>query len=130
MHHSLWLAGAALSVLVLGGCDKAQSPAVVQHDVTSAANSAADSNAIASEKQDKVTVAVNKDLGTANQKADVATANAAADASATAAEGEHKVALARCEALAGDARTACHDEADAALDMARAKAKAIKASGG
>jgi hypothetical protein len=130
MNYSLILSGAVLTLLAVGGCDRAQSPAEVRHDVTSAANSAADSNALAGEKQDKVAATVNKDLGVANQQADAKTASAAADMAVTVAEGEHKVAMARCEALAGDARTACHDEADASLDLARAKAKAARAIGG
>ena len=119
MHKSTWLAGAAIALLAIGGCDKAQTPKDVQHDVTSAANTAADKNAQASEKQGEVASAANRDVG-----------NAAADAAVTEAEGIQKVALARCESQAGDARKACTDEADAALAMARARAKAMRAGSG
>ena len=59
--------------------------------------------------------------------ADTKTADASADAAVTRAEGNHKVATTKCELMAGDAQKACKDEADAALEMAKAKAKATKA---
>lgn len=127
MQNSLWLTGAALTVLTLGACNKAQSPADVQHDVMSAASTAADKNAQASDKLADVASTVNGNLSEANQKADAKMAAAAADAAVTAAEGQHKIALAKCSALAGDAQKACRDQADAALDMARANARAAKA---
>ena len=127
MRTSFWLAGMALTLLALGACNKARSPAEVQHDVTSAAKSAAEKDAQAGEKQAEVATAASKDLGDATQKADAKTADAAADAAVTEAEGKHKVATAKCGSMAGDAQKACKDAADAALEMAKAKAKAAKA---
>jgi hypothetical protein len=127
MRTSFWLAGTALMLLALGGCNKARSPADVQRDVTSAANSAAEKDAQANEKQGDVASAVNKDLGEAAQKADTKSADAAADTAVTQAEGKHEVATAKCESMSGDAQKACKEEADAALDMAKAKAKTAKA---
>ena len=127
MRRSFWLTGATVALLALGGCNKAQSPADVQHDVTSAANTAAEKNAQAGEKQAAVATTVNKDVGEAAQKAEATTADAAADAAVTQAEGRHNVATAKCESLAGDAQKACKDVADAALEMAKAKANAEKA---
>jgi hypothetical protein len=49
---------------------KRQSPADVQRDVASAANSAAEKNTQASEKQTDVSASVNKDLSEATQTAD------------------------------------------------------------
>jgi hypothetical protein len=128
MRTKLWMTASALSLLALAACSKAQSPAEVQHDVTSAANTAAVNNAQAGEKQADLTSAANKDLGEAAQKADAEIAGASADAAVTAAEGQHKVASAKCGSLSGNAQKACKDEADAALEMAKAKASAYKAS--
>jgi hypothetical protein len=43
------------------------------------------------------------------------------------ADGDHKIALAKCEGVSGDAQKACIDKANAARDMAKAKAEAAKA---
>ena len=126
MRSLFWQAGTAIALLALGGCNKAQSPADVQRDVTGAVNSAAEKNTQAGEKQVDVATSVNKDLGEAVQAADTKTADASADAAITRAEGNHKVATAKCESMAGDAQKACKDEADAALELAKAKAKATK----
>ena len=117
----------ALALLALAGCNKAESPTEVQHDVATAATSAAESNAKADESQANVDAAANKDLGEAAKDANGKMTVAAADTAITQAEGKHKVATEKCEALAGDAQKACKDEADAALAMAKAKAKAVKA---
>jgi hypothetical protein len=127
MRTSIWLAATAIVLLALGGCNKAQSPAEVQRDVASAANSAAQNNTQASEKQADVSASANKDLSEARQIADTKTADASADAAVTRAEGDHKVAIAKCESMSGDAQKACKDEADATLEMVKAKAKATKA---
>ena len=130
MRTSLGLAATALTLLALAGCNKAQTPAEVQHDVSTASTSAAENNAQAGATQADVTTAANKDLGAAAQKADSKVADAAADTAVTQAEGKHKVATAKCESMAGDAQKACKDEADAALDMAKAKAKSMRAAQG
>jgi hypothetical protein len=130
MRTSLGLAATALTLLALAGCNKAQTPSEVQHDVSTATTSAAENNAQAGATQADVTTAANKDLGTATQKADSKVADAAADTAVTLAEGKHKVAAARCESMAGDAQKACKDEADAALEMAKAKAKSTRAAQG
>jgi len=126
MRSLFWQAGTAIALLALGGCNKAQSPADVQRDVAGAVNSAAEKNTQAGEKQADVATSVNKDLGEATRAADTKTADASADAAITRAEGNHKVATAKCESMAGDAQKACKDEADAALELAKAKAKANK----
>ena len=127
MRPSIWLTGTAIALLALGGCNKAQPPAEVQADVSSATNDAVTNNTQAGANQADVAASVNKDLDNAAQTADTKTADAAADVSVTQAEGNHKIALAKCEALAGDAQKACKDDADAALKNAKAKAQATKA---
>ena len=88
---------------------------------------AADKNAQAGERLADVTNDANKDLGTATQRADEKVAGATSESAVTQAEGTHKVAIARCGSQQGEAQKACKDEADAALAMSRAKAKAYKA---
>jgi hypothetical protein len=129
MRVPFYLVATAIAMLGLAGCNQAHAPADVQADVTSAANTAAEKNALANEKQADVAASVNKDVSAATQAADIKTEDASADAALTRAEGNHKVSLAKCEALAGDAQKACRDEADAALEMAKARAKVIKAKG-
>lgn len=48
---------------------------------------------------------------------------AATDVAIAKAEGEHKVELARCEALTGNERQTCKEQADAALDAAKDAAR-------
>jgi hypothetical protein len=122
----LWTLG-VVSLLALAGCNKAESPATVQNDVAKATNSAADKDAKAAQKQAETEASANKDVGSAEQKADSQTASAAADTAVTEAEGSNKIALAKCEAMSGDLQQACKEKANAALDMAKAKAKQLKA---
>ena len=125
----VWLACAAtFSMLSLGACNNAASPEKVQHDVADANASAAKDSAKAEVKEEKVDYAANNNLADAQGKADAQKYDAAANTMVTEAEGDNKVALAKCEALSGDAQSACKDQANAALDMAKAKAKALKAS--
>lgn len=100
---------AAVGLLSLAGCNKAETPAQVQHDVAKASDSAAENDA-------KV-----------KGKADEKVAAADYDTAVTTAEGDHKIALAQCQALSGDAQKACKDKADANLEAAKANAKGEKA---
>jgi hypothetical protein len=122
----LWAVG-AVTLLALAGCNKAESPARVQDNVAKAENSAADKDAKAAKKEADTEAAASKDVGAAQEKAGSETASAAADTAVTEAEGNNKVALAKCEALSGDLQQACKDKANAALEMAKAKAKQMKA---
>lgn len=116
------------TLLLLGGCNNAKSPATVENNVGKASAEASDKDAKAMARQDKTDAAANDSMASAEQSADAKKADAAADTAVTEAEGANKVALAKCEALAGDRQQACKDEANAALDMAKAKARAMKAA--
>jgi hypothetical protein len=111
----------------MAGCNKAESPATVQNDVAKATDSAADKDAQAAKKQADTDAAASRDVGSAQQKADSQLAAASADTDVTQAEGNNKIALAKCEMLSGDLQQACKDKANAVLDMAKAKAKELKA---
>jgi hypothetical protein len=122
------MAFTAIAIFSLAGCNKAESPAKVDSDVSKAAAAAAQKDVKAEEKQADADAAANKDLAAAADKADTQSTDAAAEAAVTHAEGVNKVALEQCEALSGDAQSACKDKANAALDMAKANAKAMKAA--
>ncbi|MGH8137552.1 MAG: hypothetical protein ACREVV_05065 [Steroidobacteraceae bacterium] len=117
----------AAALLAVAGCHKAGSPSKVQSDVSKAENTAAENDAKANQKQADASASANKDVAETEQKQDTKTADAAADAAVTEAEGRNKIALAKCEALSGRSQQACRDTANAALEMAKAKAKTMKA---
>lgn len=120
----------AAALLALAGCNKAEAPAKVDSDVAKAADTAADKDVKANESEAKVNQSADGDVAKAQGKADDKTVAAAADTAVTQAQGDNKVARAKCEALSGDAQKACKDQADAALDQAKARAKAMKADRG
>jgi vacuolar-type H+-ATPase subunit H len=128
VRRTIWVAGAA-ALLILAGCNKAQSPEKVQNDVTNAANSAAENDAKAAQQQANAESSATNDVEGAKDKADAKVTSAAADAALTEAEGKNKVALAQCEALSGDLQQACKDKANADLDVAKANVKRMKAAG-
>ena len=127
---SVSLAAAAAAMLGVAGCNKAESPAKVDSDVAKAANTAAENDVKADEREAKVEASAGADVAKEQEKADAKTADAAADTAVTQAEGDSKVALQKCEALSGDAQKSCKEQANAALDEAKARAKAIKADRG
>jgi hypothetical protein len=114
-------------MLSLQACNNAASPEKVQHDVADANASAAKESAKADDKEAKVDSSANNNVADALDKADAQKGDAAANTMVADAEGANKIALAKCEVLSGDAQSACKDQANAALDMAKAKAKALKA---
>jgi hypothetical protein len=116
----------ASALLGLSACNKAESPDKVQADVTKAQSDAAAENVKADEKRKEVEAEAAKDRADAGAKAADKSVGAVVDSAVTEAEGETKVALAKCEALEGDARKACKDQANAHLDAVKAKAKAAK----
>jgi hypothetical protein len=126
---TLWTL-AAVALIGLSGCNKAESPAKVQEDVAKATDSAADKDAQAADKLASADTSANKDVNDANAKADQKTTDAAGDAIVTQAEGDHKVALAQCESLSGQAQKDCKKQADDQLDMVKAKVKELKKDAG
>jgi regulator of protease activity HflC (stomatin/prohibitin superfamily) len=124
------LTAAAIAILALSGCNKAEPPAKVQQDVAKATDSAADKDAAAADKLASADASANKDVANAEAKADQQTTDAAGDAVITQAEGDHKVALAQCESLSGQAQKDCKKQADDQLDMVKAKVKQLKKDAG
>jgi hypothetical protein len=125
----LWFPAAA-ALLVLGGCNKAESPEKVQRDVAKASAEAEKKDERAAEREAKADATITNDVVNDVDKANRKEVNAAVDDAVTQAEGENKIALAKCNALAGDAQKACKDQANAQLKLAKERAKAIKSDRG
>lgn len=117
------------SLLALAGCNKAESPDKVAHDVAKATAEAEKNDASAADKAQRADAAVTDDLNKDVDKANSREARAAADDAVTRAEGQNKIDLARCEALSGDAQKACKDQANAELDLIKERAKVLKSQG-
>jgi len=128
MNTSILATLSAISLLALAGCNKAESPAKVDSDVAEATRSAIENDTHAEAKAASVEADTRNDVAAAEKKADATNADASADADVTRAEGVNQVTLERCEGLSGDLQRTCKDEANAALDIAKANAKAMKAS--
>lgn len=96
-------------IALLGGCSKAESPAEVQKGVAAAQQDAA------------------KDVASETKDARKAASDSAYDVAIAKAEGDSKVAMEKCDAMKGNARKACKDQADALLKLARANAEAERA---
>ena len=118
----------ASALLCLSACNKAESPEKVQADVAKAQSNAVEENAKADEKVKQVEAEAAKDRADALAKVADKSVGAIADSAVTQAEGETKIALAKCQALEGDARKTCNDEANAHMDAVRAKAKVAKSN--
>jgi hypothetical protein len=129
MRASFLLSAAVAAMLVLAGCNKAESPDKVASDVAKATESAEKKDARAEERAEKTDAAVTNDLAKDVDKANDKEVRTAADDAMIQAEGENKIALAKCEALGGDAQKTCRDQANAQLEMVKQRAKALKSGG-
>jgi hypothetical protein len=130
MRGSFLLSAAVAALLVLSGCNKAESPDKVASDVAKATESAEKKDARAEEKAEKTDATVTNDLAKDVDKANSKEVRTAADDAIIQAEGENKIALAKCEALAGAAQKTCKDQANSELDMVKQRAKALKSDRG
>jgi hypothetical protein len=88
---------AVIAVYALTACEQASSPSSVEKQVAQAR--------LEAQKQDT---------------------KALAQAAVTEAQGRHDIAIQRCDALAGDQQKACKEQADAALELAKANVNAQK----
>lgn len=119
---SIFIAGTLAALIGLGGCQKSESPAETQNDVSNAQISASkDIDAARADANAKVASATT-DVNASQAALDHETALADQNVAMTAAKGAHQVALAKCDALSGDDRTVCKRQADADLASAEARA--------
>jgi hypothetical protein len=118
----------ALSVFMLAACHQAKSPDEVAAEVAKAQDKANSEVAGAEQHADKD---VSNAAAKVGDKLTDLNNDAAGDAYKIAvakADGDRKVALAQCDAMSGDAQTACRKQADADYDAAKANAKAAEQS--
>lgn len=113
--------------LIVAGCHQSGSPGTVQADIAKATAEAAQSNAKAQQRETKTADSADESLARAQASADQKKTDAAADTLITEAEGANKVALAKCEAFSADHQRDCRDAANAALELAKARAQEAKA---
>jgi hypothetical protein len=121
---------AAIAIVGLSACGKAESPTKVQEDVAKATDSAAENDAKAADKLAAADASADKSVGQAEAKADQKTTDAAGDAIITQAEGDYKVAVAQCGSMAGQAQKDCKQQAEDQLAQTKAKVKALKKDAG
>jgi hypothetical protein len=112
-----YLAALAAGLLLLTGCNRAESPQEVREDVAEARQEGAEevAEARADAAEDRVDTGYGMSESPAEGQYDVRIAQAEAD---------HKVAIEGCEILEGDAQQNCKDQADANLDARKAEAEA------
>jgi hypothetical protein len=128
----------AAAGLALAGCNKAEAPAEVQHDVADARAEAQRDMADAQADAREDMADAQKDVADAAAKGDNAElADASQDASQTQtqnefkvavarAEANHKVAVEKCESLSGELQRDCKDRADAELETAKRQAEQVR----
>ena len=116
MKTGLIVVAAVVAMYALTACEQASSPSSVDKNVAEAQANAAKEDNKAMRDEAKTVASANVDV-----------ADSHADALVTEAKGRHDIAIQRCDGLAGDQQKACKDQADAALELAKANAKAQKA---
>jgi hypothetical protein len=119
-----------VALLALAACNQAKSPDTVQKDVNKAEDSGAEKIVRAEDKEAKVDARQDSKVESAIDSANSKTGAASVDTIVAQAEADTRVALARCEALAGAQQKACRDEANAQLDLVKARAKEVKSAQG
>lgn len=133
--HLKALGALVAAAFALTACNKSETPAEVQHDVTAA--QAEGQRDVADAQADAKEANADADKNVADAIADHDAddvADQAHDANETAdkgkskiviaqAEATHKVAVQKCESLTGAAQKECKDDADATLDQAKQAAK-------
>lgn len=110
------------------GCNRAKDPAEVRSDVSAARQEAnekvTDARVEAAEKTAEAhreVVEEAKDVAAAQDDATEEVMDANREVAMARIEGEYEVASKRCEALSGDAQSACKAEADAHFERAKSR---------
>jgi hypothetical protein len=98
----------ALAGLMLAGCQRQETPSQTREDVAEAQR---EGNEEVMEQQAE---ALDDGAVTRDDTEEIRLAQA---------ESEHKVAMERCEALTGEARDTCKEQADAMLERAKEQAR-------
>ena len=106
----------------LTACQKHETAAETQADVTAARSDASKDVAEARKDADVKVADASRSEAADQAKVGHAVSKADEDVAIAEANGVHKVAIQKCDALAGDARTSCKHQADADLEVAKARA--------
>jgi len=115
-HVNSCMTGLAVAMLLLAGCNRAESPAEVQGDVADARRDGAEqvAEAQADLAQDRAQSGAAINESTTENRYELQVAEADAD---------RKVALEQCEAMAGSAQQACKESAEAQFELRTAEAE-------
>jgi len=115
-HVNSYIAGLAAILLLMTGCNRAESPSEVREDVAEAQQEGAEDVA---EKQADLA----KDRADSGDVINESTAENRYELLVAQADAERKVALEQCEALSGSAQVACKESADAQYELSKAEAE-------
>jgi len=121
MKTTLIIATLALT-LGLAACQKRETPAESQADVAAARTEASKDVAEARKDADAKVADASRTQATAQTDVSHEVSKADENVALAEANGAHKVAIEKCEAMTGDARASCKRQADADLEMAKARA--------
>jgi hypothetical protein len=108
--------------LGLGACQKKETPAESQADVAAASSEASEDIAEARKDANADVADASRTQATAQTEVSHEVSKADEAVALAEANGVHKVAIEKCEAMTGDARASCKRQADADLEMAKARA--------
>ncbi|HWZ62408.1 MAG TPA: hypothetical protein VNX02_05255 [Steroidobacteraceae bacterium] len=111
---------------ILSGCQRAEDPAKVKHDVAEARDTAIANDEKADQAAQKRIASAESNVESAQRDAQHVSAEQQQKVAATDAEGVRKVMLAACESLSGDDRKACRDKADADYERAKVAAQQMR----
>lgn len=108
--------------LGLAACQKRETAAENQADVAAARSEASEDIAEARKDADANVADASRTQATARTEVSHEVSKAEEDVALAEANGAHKIAIEKCEALTGDARSSCKRQADADLEVAKARA--------
>jgi len=115
-----WVMAAVIGLAATAACSRSETPAKTSSDVSATREEAAED--VAETRRD-----ASQAVAEAKKDAAETAAQATFDVAVARIDGEYKVAIEKCEALTGDARQVCKDEAETGLEDAKAQAKATLA---
>lgn len=112
--------------LSLAGCAREESRSETRTDVAKAQTDG--QKDVAEERRDAAEerTEAQSDVNASSAELQQETAEGNREVAMAKADADHKVAVERCEAMTGDARSNCKDDAGAALEVAQAQAEADK----
>lgn len=111
---------------ILSGCQRAEDPAKVKHDVAAARDTAIANDEKADQAAQQRIASAQSNVESAQRAAEHVGAEQQQKVATTDAEGVRKVMLAACESLSGDDRKACRDKADADYQRAKVAAQQMR----